>query len=244
MTNKLRNYILAFLFFPFAGFCQQGVTTFGLQYKPIIPNRFIGTYEQDFNKDQFESSIKQKLGHSYGMVVRVGLTKNVSLETGINYTQRRYDLFFSVPDSSLEAQNDLGVVSYEIPVLGLIYIRLGEDFYMNTSLGVAMTLFPSDVRVTEPIPTRIGELFKQEGAYRSKLQGAVLANLGFEYRTKKSGFFYLGTSYHLPFTPIMTFAMAYEYQGGKVVKIDNVLGSYLTLDFRYFFHEKPNKNNR
>ena len=107
-----------------------------------------------------------------------------------------------------------------------------------------MTLFPSDVRVVEPIPGRIGESFKQEGAYKSKLQGAFLANFGFEYRTKNSGYFYLGTSYHLPFAPIMDFAMVYDYQGGKKLQIDHVQGSYLTLDLRYFFNEKKEEIRR
>lgn len=225
------------------GTAQKGVTTFGIQFKPIIPNRFIGTHIQEFNQDQFESYIKQKIGFSFGMVVRQGLSKNISLETGINYTQRNFDLFYEVPDSGLAGTNDVRVISYEIPLQGLIYIRLGDDLYMNTSLGVAMTLFPSDVHVRTEIPPRT-DYFQQEGAYRSKIQGAMLANIGFEYRTKNAGYFYFGSSYHLPFTEIMTFAMSYEYQGGKVLSIDNVLGSYLTFDLRYFFNEKPDAEDK
>lgn len=218
-------------------FAQKGVTTFGLQYKPIIPNRFIGTYTQDFNKNQFYSSIQQKLGHSFGGVIRQGINKTISLETGINYTQRNFGLNFSVPDSGYAGKGKLGVVSYEIPLSCLIYIQLSKTWFINTSLGSALTLFPSDVRVTVPI--KGAELFKQEGAYRNKLQGALIANIGFEYRTRNSGYFYFGSSYHLPYSKMMTFAMAYEYPGGKIVAIDNVRGSYLTVDFRYFFNERP-----
>ena len=219
------------------GMGQKGVTTFGLQYKPIIPNRFIGTYTQEFNKNQFFSNIQQKLGHSFGGVIRQGLNKTISLETGLNYTQRNFGLNFSVPDSSYSGSGKLGVVSYEIPLSCLIYIQLSKTWFINTSLGSALTLFPSDVRVTVPI--KGAELFKQEGAYRNKLQGALIANIGFEYRTRSSGYFYFGSSYHLPYSKMMTFAMAYEYPGGKVVAIDNVRGSYLTVDFRYFFNERP-----
>ena len=42
---------------PLGASAQKGITTFGLQYKPIIPNRFIGTYQQDFNIDQFEHNL-------------------------------------------------------------------------------------------------------------------------------------------------------------------------------------------
>lgn len=220
-------------------FSQQGITTFGLQYKPIIPNRLVGFYEQPFNKDQLQSTVKQKWGHCLGGVIRIGLTDMISLETGINFTRRNFNLFFSVPDSGYSAKNDVAVVSYEIPLSGLIYIRISDEWYVNTSLGAAMTFFPSDVRTYTEIEAQ-GELFQQEGAYRSKVQGAVLANFGFEYRTKSKGYWYLGASYHLPFTPIMTFAMSYEYNNhnDNVVAIDNISGSYLTADIRYFFNEK------
>ncbi|MBK7128323.1 MAG: hypothetical protein IPM74_12165 [Crocinitomicaceae bacterium] len=221
-------------------FSQKGVTTFGLQYKPIIPNRMIGTYTQDFNEGQLVSSIKQKLGHCYGGVVRHGLNNMISLETGINFTQRFFGLNFEVADSGLASTGKVGIVSYEIPLSCLIYIRLGEQFYMNTSLGTALTLFTSNVRTVYPLGE--GELFTQEGAYNSKMQGALLANLGFEYRTRGKGYFYVGTSFHQPFTYIMRMAMAYEFQGGKTVAIDKVQGSYLTLDFRYFFPEKAEKS--
>ena len=104
---------------------------------------------------------------------------------------------------------------------------------MNTALGAALTLFPSDVRTYEPIDAN--ERFQQEGAYRSKFQASMLANLGFEYRTKEKGTFYLGSSYHLPFAPIMTFAMSYEFDQNKIAAIDNIRGSYLTVDLRYYF---------
>jgi hypothetical protein len=219
------------------GFSQKGVTTFGLQYKPLIPNRFIGTYTQDFNEAQLVSSIQQKLGHSFGGIVRTGINNTISFETGLVYTQRNFDLFFELPDSGYSGTDDVGVVSYEIPVSCLVYIRLGKSLYMNTSLGTAITLFPSSVH--KPVPILAGEYFLMEGAYKNKIQGALLANLGFEYRTKQSGYFYFGTSYHMPYAPIMTFAMSYEYPGGDVVSIANVRGSYLTVDFRYFFYEKP-----
>lgn len=218
-----------------SGIAQKGVTTFGLQYKPILPNRFIGYYEQNFNQDQFESSVKQKLGHSAGMLIRIGLSDRISLETGINFTQRNYGLNYTVPDSGYSAIDQVRVISYEIPLSALVYIRLGKQFFMNTSLGAAMALFPSDVQTTEPIGPN--ERFQQEGAYKSKLQGALIANLGFEYRTKSKGYWYIGSSYHLPFSNIMTFAMSYESEVESVLAIDNISGSYLTLDFRYFFHE-------
>lgn len=234
---KAKIFVGLFFLCIVSSFAQKGITTFGLQYKPIIPNRIIGTYTQDFDTNQFFSSIQQRLGHSFGGVIRIGINKTISLETGLNFTQRNFGLNFSVPDSGYVGKGKLGVVSYEIPLSCLIYIQLSKTWFINTSLGSSLTLYPSDVRVTVPI--KGAEIFKQEGAYRNKLQGALIANIGFEYRTKQKGYFYVGSSYNLPYSKMMTFAMSYEYPGGKVVARDNVRGSYLTLDLRYFFNERP-----
>ncbi|NOQ71978.1 MAG: hypothetical protein GQ574_08250 [Crocinitomix sp.] len=225
-----------------SAFGQKGVTTFGIQYKPIIPNTFIGSFEQDFNQNQLTSTVKQKVGHAFSFVVRQGLTKNISFETGLGFTQRNFNLDFAVEDSNYFKQGEVGFIGYEIPVKALVFIRLGESLFMNTALGASFNYFPSDVKVD--IPITVGEYFSQEGAYRQKIQGALLADIGFEFRTRKSGYFYLGSSYNLPFTPIVTFAMAYEYQGGDQVAIENIRGSYLTIDFRYYFHEKPRSEQR
>lgn len=218
-----------------ASHAQKGSTLFGLEYKPIIPNRLIGTFEQEFDDLPFESTVKQKFGNALGMNIRIGLSDRISLETGLGFTQRNFNLDYALPDSGYTGSNDVRVVSYSLPLKCMVFIRLGDDWFMNTSLGAAMTVFPSDVK------TQIGlagnERFQQEGAYRSKVQGAALANIGWEYRSKESGIFYLGMAYHLPFIPIMTFAMSYEYPGGNLLKIDNIRGSYLTVDLRYYLPE-------
>jgi hypothetical protein len=234
--------LILILFIAGSTYGQKGVTTFGIQYKPIIPNRVIGTFEQEFNKNQLTSTVKQKVGHAFSFVIRQGLTETLSFETGLGLTHRNFNLDFAVEDSNYFKLGKVGFVGYEIPVKGLVFIRLAESLYMNTAIGASFNYFPSDIRVD--IPIGVNEYFSQEGAYRSKVQGALLADIGFEFRTRKSGYFYLGSSYNLPFAPIVTFAMAYEYEGGDQVAIDNLRGSYLTIDFRYYFHEKPRSEQR
>ncbi|MCH2232971.1 MAG: hypothetical protein MK078_01875 [Crocinitomicaceae bacterium] len=230
-----RFLILIIILSSTASFAQEGSTLFGIQYKPIIPNRIIGTFEQDFSADQLTSSIRQRIGHSYGMMIRHGFTDMFSLEVGLNYNFRKFGLDWAVQDSGYSAVSDVRVVSYEMPVMGLVFIQLGKQFWMDAAIGSSITFFSSDVQVFEPI--NVGEYFLQEGAYNSKIQGAFLANLGFEYRTKKSGFFHLGASYHLPYAPIMNWAMSYEHTSGQSLSVQTLRGSYLTLDFRYFLPE-------
>lgn len=218
---------------------QKNVTTFGIQYKPIVPNRIIGTFEQDFSVDQLEAGIKQRIGNSFGMVIRRGITDMISFETGLVFTQRNFGLNFALSDSGLSDNGRVRLVAYEIPFQGLIYIRLGDQLYMNTSAGASFNYFPSDVRVE--LLQGFQQYFLQEGARLNRIQGAMLANIGFEYRTKDKGYFYLGGSFNLPFAPIYTFAMSYENPPAKILSIDNVRGSYLTVDLRYYFHEKPDR---
>lgn len=234
---KLSAQFIIFLLLTNTAFSQEGVLTFGIQYKPIVPNTFIGTFKQDFNENQFTSNVQQKVGHAFSFVVRQGLTKSISFETGLGFTQRNFNLDFAVEDSNYFGQGKVGFIGYEVPVKALVFIRLGESLFMNTAIGASFNYFPSDVKVDVPIT--VGQFFSQEGVYRSKIQGAILADIGFEFRTRKSGYFYLGSSYNLPFASIVTFAMAYEYPGGDEVAIDNIRGSYLTIDLRYYFHEKP-----
>ncbi len=219
------------------GHTQVGVTTFGIQYKPIIPNPIIGTFNQAFNVDNFESNVQQKLGNSFSMVIRQGLSNVLSFETGLSFTRRNFGLDFALPDSGYAASTKVGIVSYEIPFKALVFIRLGKDLFMNTAIGSSFNYYPSDVRVVTPIKSN--EYFLQEGARLNRMQGALLADIGFEYRTRKSGYFYLGASYNLPFASIITFAMSYENPPNQLLVIDNVRGSYLTLDLRYYFNEKP-----
>ena len=61
------------------------------------------------------------------------------------------------------------------------------------------------------------------------------ANVGFEYRTKKSGFFYLGGSIRVPFSPLFIILTKYQNQGYDLTTIDELNGSYLSIDLKYFF---------
>jgi hypothetical protein len=230
------------LLLSFSVFSQKGVANFGLQYKPIVPNTLIGTFEQDFNLTPFSSTVRQKFGHSFGMLVRVGISDRISLETGLGITQRNFNLNYALADSGYTGTDQVEIISYNLPITALVFIQLGEQWFMNTSLGAAITAFPSDVRTFVSIGSN--ERFQQEGAYRSKVQGAMLANIGFEFRTKSKGTWYLGGAYHLPFIPIMTFAMSYEHPTGSLVVRDNIRGSFLTVDLRYYLPENKKDKNR
>jgi hypothetical protein len=221
---------------------QKNVFTFGLQYKPIIPSDIMGTGSSQLSSDSitFNTSLSPKFGNVFGGVFRYGFTNWFSLESGINFTQRNYEIKYNIPDSNWTGlTNDLRVISYEIPLNALFFIRLSKQLYMNTAVGLSMTIFPSNVQTSKEFE-EYDIYVEQEGRRRSAIQGAFNANVGFEWRTKKSGFFYLGTSFHMPLVPIMNIYTGYVHQSGPQGKlVGNIYGSYLTLDLRYFFHEDP-----
>ena len=80
-------------------------------------------------------------------------------------------------------------------------------------------------------------------AFRNHIfQPAIAANAGFEYRTEKSGTIYLGASFHRPFTYIYLSRIGYDGNNKNVVIGNEMSGTYLTIDLRYFFPETTPKN--
>jgi hypothetical protein len=242
ITKKIVALFYLAMVFSTSSSAQQGVTTIGFQVKPIIPINYFGAGPIDLSiTDTASINISSKMGYCFGMVIRQGITKSVSLETGINYTRRNYKLTGSSPISNTTDTADFGFVSYEIPFQGLIYIRLADQLYMNTAVGVGINFYASDVASK-------GRNFLidhySERAYWANL--SFLSNLGVEYRTKEKGYFYIGASLNTPLWPVALTNLKYYYQDNNSVKFEPTYlnGNYLTLDLRYLLppNEKKKKD--
>jgi len=223
--------IIIYLLSAANSFAQQNSMTVGFQVKPIFRGAFFNARDIEKTQDSVNFTVATRLGYSAGMVVRKGITKNLSFETGINYVKRVYNL--SITDSSFTGESKSRIIGYEIPLLALIYIRIGEKIYMNNAAGLSIDMFPSDIFTS-------ASYFIHSSRRTSFINPALLANLGWEYRTNKSGFFYIGASYHRPFSKIMLTKIRYIDDNNKTTEVETKLaGSYLTIDFRYFFPEAP-----
>jgi len=226
----------------FFSYSQKGENIFGLQFKPIVPNKFIGEYERNFDSlPVFHSQSRQKLGYSFGMVLRHYFIDNVALETGINFTKRRYNLHFEANQGGVNAKDDItvGYINYQIPVSALVFIKLSDELFMNASAGVNFDFYPSAISTFSTID--ITNSFQFRGFRTEWIQFGANANFGFEYRTKDKGSFYLGATYNQPFSNTMQFTMAWQREGANTVVRDFINGSYLTIDIRYFFKVKKDK---
>jgi hypothetical protein len=166
------------------------------------------------------------------MVIRRGITDTYSIEGGINYIKRTFAM--KVSEGNISEESKFRIIGYEIPLSGLVYVRLSEKFYMNASLGIAADMFASNVTTTGPLVT----MYSQR---KSVIIPAVIANLGWELRTEHAGYFYLGASYHNPFSNIYLTRMEYENNSTHEVVEVPLSGTYFTLDLRYFFPEEPVK---
>jgi hypothetical protein len=212
---------------------------FGLQVRPVFPTDYIGKPNLDLKNKEFSTTISQKTGYSFGATVRSGLTKLIALETGMNFTERKYDLTMSVADSGVYAENNLSFIAYDIPLNALFYVPLSKKFYMNASLGAALVFKPSSIGILTLPGGK--NTFTHEGVISSKGAIDFNANVGFEYRTEKSGFFYLGGSARVPFQPLFHLVAQYKYDGYKNTVIGTIDGTFLAIDVKYFF---PNIQNR
>jgi len=207
-----------------------------MQIKPIIPLDFFEplTELNHQGEDILSGSFRLTGGRTFGMSVRTGLTKLITLETGINQVRRRLDWEVNNDTANFSASSFVRLISYEIPIRGLVYIRLRERFYMNNALGFSFDLYPSNVAGTQ--------IDAQAFVASRYLHVAVEGNVGVEYRTDKSGIFYLGASLHRPFRENTVGQLIWLDPSGGINEFQTPLNnSYLTLDIRYFFHEDPER---
>lgn len=220
------------IFTALVGFSQERVLTFGLQFKPLIPEDIFTDRTTTVFENNINFSLNTNVGYSFGGVIRRGITDKISFETGINYVSRNFNLSVEDEDNAFSGTTDFTIVGYEIPALGLVYVQLDQQIFMNAALGASLDFFPSDVG------TRTDELFhiSQRKAW---FMPSILANLGWEYRTKTKGYWYLGASFHRPFTNIYFTGVRYSSPVENTESTFQLVGSYLTFDLRYFFHEKP-----
>lgn len=239
----LSLFAFVVLHLPMAG--QERVTTLGVQLKPMIPSKFFGTSRESSGNGEFTADFVPTLGLNFGMVVRHGLTKMWSFETGINLVQRNYHIDFTTPSVPFVSRIGFRLVGYEVPVQALVYVKLGEQLWMNASGGFSLDMYPSDVYSTSTWRKDTLVVDFTQNTYRRRwIQMAVLANYGFEWRTKDRGYLYAGASFHRPFQDIALTGALLEINSNPSSLYYPLSGSYLTFDLRYFFHEDPERRRK
>jgi len=237
-ADKLCAFVSLWLFFFLQTaliFAQENIITVGIQYKPVYTIDFLNTKAEAVIQNGVNFSVGLHSGYAAGMVIRRGITDTYSIEGGINYVKRTYSV--NISEGNFSSESTFRIIGYEIPLSALIYIRLSEKFYMNASLGIAADMFASNT-------TTSGDYYTTYSLRKSVINAGVIGNLGWEFRTENAGYFYLGTSYHNPFSDIYLTRIEYDNNNIKEAVELPLSGTYFTLDVRYFFHEDPIKKQR
>jgi hypothetical protein len=241
-----RAILFSVLFFgATAFFAQKGVTTMGIQLKPMVPSQFFGTGPVRQLSDHTDALLENQLGWNSGVVIRRGLNNMWSLETGISMVQRNYKVSFESLRFGFSESMTYRLVGYEIPIQALIYVQLGKQWFMNGSGGMALNFYPSNLEKFGSTVVDTTFIDYHVKTYRNNwMMPSVLANLGFEYRTPKSGFFYVGASYHRPLSDIALSNLRIETNGSGDDTPFFLNGTYLTLDLRYFLPESTSGKSK
>jgi len=239
MVNKFGISLVISLLCFYSGFSQIGNQSkfpnyFGFQVKTIFPTQFIGEKALTISNQGFSTTITQKMGYSFGATVRAGITDLIAFETGINLTQRYFSLEMVHIDSAVTASNSFGFIQYDIPINALIYIKFNDEIYMNASFGLTLGYKPSSIgSITNP--GGLHQFFNIGLVDINKKIGIDLnANLGFEYRTKRAGIYYIGGSARLPLAPLFSLISEYRNVNYRLTAFGEVQGTFLSLDFKYF----------
>ena len=174
--------LLSMLGFVTTALAQERVTTVGFQIKPLFSSKFFNTGPQElgwkaeyFDNDTIPQLIYQdsayfkiapQSGYCMGMVIRSGITETWSVETGINFVRRNYQV--TMGDSTGSEENGFKLVSYQIPVQGLVFIQLTDEMFMDVSMGLAVDFYPSDIAT-------FGDRFIHSSARNSWLSSSLLS---------------------------------------------------------------------
>ncbi len=234
----------------FLTIAQQKLTTskyptyFGICASPVIPNDFIGaknTYFEDVT-GAMQTTFTNKIGYTFGGIIRIGITKNISIETGLSQVRRVYNAQVNIPDSGIYRSQELAFVNYDVPINGMIHIQLDRKWFINANLGIAINHYPSDVR--DSIIVGQGKSIYVEGRRTNRTYFSMNAGIGFEYRTEKSGILYFGAGAKVPFRPTLFGVSIFNQSGigNKIVAYEPITAGYFTLDVRYYLPTQKKRN--
>ena len=216
---------------------QVTKTTFGVQYKPIIPAAYFNSTEVIKSSGSYDFNLSPKYSNSFGMVIRHKINVTFSIESGLNYTQRNFSLAINNNYLNLDDVTDFEMRSYELPIQLLAYVQTSEYWYLNVSFGISHNVLASDIfSYGKESNNYFQNTYRKNGGYQ-----ALLANIGMEYRTEEKGYYYFATSLHRTWKTIGKVFPEYDdktniFNDDTEFSLD-LLGNFVTLDLRYFFSE-------
>ena len=233
--NKVLS-IFIFLLINTSLFSQDKNYTGGFQFKSMLGTGVFSNEPTTSEVDSVQIGIHQKFGYVFGMTIRKQFTKMLAVESGLRFVQRNYTTKIDSTFGSYAGEIDYRLISYEIPLKGMVRLRASDNSFFSVSLGVQMDLYPSDIYAAD-------YEWQVQVTRKSWIQGSFLANLGWEMHPQNYGTFYAGFSYNQPFVDPYA-ANVGHYNANFAVSNMRLNGTYFSLDLRYYFEVKKDKPSR
>jgi hypothetical protein len=220
---------------------------FAFQVRGLVPNKFSEPRTNTVFNDTLRSSITSNYGFSFGGIIRRRYTDRLGIEVGLNLSKRYYGLTTALPDSNLYFERGFAFTTFELPLNGLVFVKLSERVFTNAALGASIIYKPSSVSVGGKAGFKEGKNeFSIAGIVEQKFNINLNAQLGFEYLSDKKGIFYFGGSAHIPTAPLFYFLSRYSYANSDVnsAVVYNQRSPFFTFDLRYYFPTIKNKGDQ
>ena len=221
---------------------QKKWATFGIHVEPIIPLEMFRIRTTEITRESVTFTSKPLSGFTLGTHLSVELSPKFSIETGINYVSRNF--IVSVQDGNFSDEINFKADNFEIPLTLTYYVKLAKNIFMGQSVGTSIQLIPSNLytrndekNITGTTIYSFEQFSQRKGTIVTIFKGAV----GFEYRSKNSGYFYVGPVYHLFAELYQTNLNYYNASTSKSINrvITKTIGDYFGIELRYVF--KPSE---
>jgi len=250
---------------------KENSVTLGIEPSVLFPGNIFNPSSSSVENLNARTSFSQKtlislkagisLRYDLFRIKKSALTNQFSLNTGLFYVHRRFNMVITEKNSLQEvifdASEKLNFVSYEIPLTLQIQIRASETIWLNAGMGMGLEFFPSHAYV----PDDALQNPDQEGYWVCYMARKNLFVPGFkmffgtERRTVKIGYFYLGLAFHQPIPAVAQAYWRYNRSGQSIHPYPDqehffgnpdipvrIVGNYFALEFKYFF--RPSKPSR
>ena len=208
---------------------------FGINTGAIIPINYFGAGPLELESNNSKITLSTKIGYHFGMMIKTNYSKKFSIESGINFLRRNFDLSGSSDVTGDEDNADFGYISYGFPTKAIVYIQLSDKSFLNTSLGASLDFYASAVN------SKGENDFIFQYSERAKwINGSILADLGVEWRVDYGAFF-LGAGVNIPITTIAVTNLKFHYDesdyNNKIDSYDPIFlrGNFFNLKIKYFF---------
>ena len=199
----------------------------------LVPIDYFGISAIELSANNSNMKLENHLGYNFGMVLKTDLTRKFSFESGIVFYQRNFKLTGSSSNQSsiLRDTSSFSYISYGFPIKSMVYVQLGNDFYMRNSIGFNLDFYASAV-ASKGENLRIDH-YSERARW---INGSVSGNLGVEKRDDKFGTFYIGAEVNIPISSIAVTRLKFYYDGAIYDNYETIFlrGNYFGIKLKYY----------